>query len=488
MMFVSLPFEIKLMIALLDYEVLFLILLVDKDLVSYVSQHKDLIAKKFLKDVVIKGNNVTKLCKVLPNRERHGISIKCSNELYKRVHTQHGNVYADNFIHMLWEMYKERGAPFHYCKYQMENPNNNLIIKEYKFGKLISEKFYYETCTEKYVRYYFPDGFLKTIKDIPHEFMHTRLRNGSINDGSETYFRKTEHIRYCYNNKGIFNNYDITTKYSDGWFKERGCCKNGFMHGEFKTFYTDGRIKKIYNFFEGYKHGPFTYFYKNGTIKWECNFTLGKLNGDYKSYDRFGHIIKISQYSNGILHGSVYKNHGRGETSYKKYKFDFLNGLSEVWYGNGRLKSSCNFCEGEPDGDHFGWYENGNMRFHFSYNLGKFVGKFTVWYENGIKEIERVFQENDHYVNKITRWYENGVLRETYRCTRFGAIVGTHKYWYIDGKLKFEKIYDDSHKRIFYLHNDQNGNILCFENLLNKNKSPSFVHNNRFSVLQQINT
>lgn len=487
MMFASLPFEIKLMIALLDYEVLFLMLLVDKDLVYYVSQHKDLIAKKFLKGIVISFNNVTKLYKVLPNRERHGISIKCSNELYKRVHTQYGNVCADNFNHMLWEMYKERGAPFHYCKYQMENPNNNLIIKKYKFGKLMSEKFYYETCTEKYVRYYFPDDFLNTIKNIPHEFMHKKLRNESINDGSETYFRKTAHVRYCYNNKGIFNNYDLITKYSDGWFKERGCCKNGFMHDEFKTFYTGGRIKKIYNFFEGYKHGSFTYFYKNGTIKWVCNFNLGKLNGEYKSYNRFGQIIKESQYLNGKLHGSVTKNHRHGEKSYKEYSFGLLHGISQVWYNNGQLKSSFKFCEGEPNGDHSGWYENGNMRFHISYDWGKFVGTHTVWYENGIKENERVFQENDR--TKVTRWYKNGVLRETYRCTRFGAIIGTHKYWYIDGKLKFEKIYNDSHKRIFYLHNDQNGNILCFEYFLNKNKhkSPSFVHYNRFSVLQQIN-
>ena len=91
------------------------------------------------------------------------------------------------------------------------------------------------------------------------------------------------------------------------------------------------------------------------------------------------------------------------------------HGVERVWYGNGNLKSSISFVNGQVDGNATYYYRSGTLQTYALYRAGKQHGHSIDFWPDGKKS----FEEN----------YADGVAD------------GTWRSWWPSGKLSSLKIY-----------------------------------------------
>ncbi|MCG9791685.1 toxin-antitoxin system YwqK family antitoxin [Flavobacterium algicola] len=118
---------------------------------------------------------------------------------------------------------------------------------------------------------------------------------------------------------------------------------------------------------------------------------------------------------NGVYYwqGKAYSGYLKEMYSAEKVKciFSFLNGkqqgLSLVYFQNGKLKNSRNYKEGRSFGRHYGYWENGNQKFDFIYVNDRREGVQKQWYESGGRYSFLAFK-NDREHGMQYAWRENG--------------------------------------------------------------------------------
>ena len=122
--------------------------------------------------------------------------------------------------------------------------------------------------------------------------------------------------------------------------------------------------------------------------------------------------------------------------------FSFLNGqqqgLSLVYFVDGKLKESRSYKDGKSYGRHFGYWDNGNPRFDFTYVDDRREGLQKQWYESGGKYSFLTFK-NDRENGMQNAWRENGkpyINYEARNGRRYGLQKSNLCYTLKDQKLK----------------------------------------------------
>src|SRR3990170_4094579 len=94
-------------------------------------------------------------------------------------------------------------------------------------------------------------------------------------------------------------------------------------------------------------------------------------------------------------------------------KEDKLDGLYEVYYKDGRLRSRCNYQAGKLEGLAEGFYENGRLRNRCNYKADKLEGLYEEYYKDGKLRSRYNYQAGERD-GLAEGFYEDGKL--SYRC------------------------------------------------------------------------
>lgn len=194
-------------------------------------------------------------------------------------------------------------------------------IKTFSNGKIEKEAVYKnEKDTVNYIELtYFESGQIKTIIDF-----HDGFFNGKIIEFYETGFKKFEGttqmsfftgVKINYNKNGkIFSIDSLLTKckatncccdaihteyYDNGKIATRQVMLNDNVEGTLLFWDEGGKLKKEMLYHLGIADGPAVEYYDTFTVHGQ--YLKGKEEGEWKYIDTAGRLIKVENYSNGIL-------------------------------------------------------------------------------------------------------------------------------------------------------------------------------------------
>ncbi len=210
------------------------------------------------------------------------------------------------------------------------------------------------------------------------------------------------------------------------------------------------------------------------TERREYPFKNGMINGIMRSYyiNTDKNHCNIS-YINNIKEGNVLCLNTIGDTLLTgSFKNGLRNGLFQLFYSNGHIKSSGNWKNDKPDGIITSYHKNGNIAMQYTSKNGVLVGTNTIFYENGNIAVKLEFNgyvyeyyENGKLKSKCPtingkrngidlQWDENGDLIT--KCTFKNDKLNGISYSYDDGILTLQANYKNGvlhGKSILYYHN-----------------------------------
>ena len=121
-------------------------------------------------------------------------------------------------------------------------------------------------------------------------------------------------------------------------------------HGWFQEFTSKGKLKARQFFIHDTLHDTTQLFYPDGRIKTIQVYNKGLKTGCWKEYNKEGGLVSEINFKDGVLHGNskeyTYRT-GKLLTNIT-YKEGQKDGVEEVYYANGQLKSRCRYDQGRP--------------------------------------------------------------------------------------------------------------------------------------------
>jgi len=209
-----------------------------------------------------------------------------------------------------------------------------------------------------------------------------------------------------------------TEVYDDGTVKSTGAFKDGKPIGIHRTFkedgtsslanvYTDDGVLMANGLLDdsGKKQGNWKFYYETGELKSEGDYQSNKKIGEWKYYFITGSIEQKGSYADGRLSGKWF-----------------------WYYETGELLREENYSKGLPEGESVEYSKNKEIITQGKYIDGTKSGK---WYY------------------KVGDIIEEGSYKEDDR-------IGKWKYFYPNGRLKYECNYDlgkENGKAIYYFKN-----------------------------------
>ena len=237
------------------------------------------------------------------------------------------------------------------------------------------------SCSEPPIKTYYPDGNINMIGDSTNGTLTVHWKNGNkaiSTDYSEGLKHGTKQVWFeggelqtqMFFIKGIPNG-DIKSWYKNGELSSRAYYRNGKLDGEFVSMDSLGRNVGVQNFLNGKLHG--IYRVQNPETK-----------------DLYEYI----EYENGKKHGKYLKNFLNGNSEIEMYYYhDSKDSISKEWFETGEIRRIRNFSDDTLEGLFQVFYKNG-----------------TIWresiYENGNATFEKQFHENGKLKSECN--YNNG--------------------------------------------------------------------------------
>ncbi len=98
------------------------------------------------------------------------------------------------------------------------------------------------------------------------------------------------------------------------------------LHGSFESYsQVDYQIKEVGKYYHGLKHGTWINYYPGGVVPTiVAQYRYGKLHGVFKQYDRYGRLVYVINYNNGLKDGWFLAYNENGQLVSKKL---FKNGM-----------------------------------------------------------------------------------------------------------------------------------------------------------------
>lgn len=137
-------------------------------------------------------------------------------------------------------------------------------------------------------------------------------------------------------------------------------------------------------------HAPsvYTHYWPNGQLSIRAG-VLGKIyHGEYHEWNEDGSLYMKANYWHGIRVGpcETYHPNGAVNATMTFNQYGKLEGLYNIYYDNGALKTKCYFHNGKFHGPYNTYYPDGSPEVIVKYDNGNPVGKMIL-IENGIAEV-----------------------------------------------------------------------------------------------------
>ena len=271
----------------------------------------------------------------------------------------------------------------------------------------------------------------------------------SINIGKEYYF---------YNDSLIFE----------------GSYKNGERNGKGKEFDSKGKIIFEGEYLKGKRwKGKGKEYDSKGTLIYAVEYLNGEINGNGKEYNYEGKLIFEGEFLKGKLNGISKEYEYNGQLVYEG---NFLNGIlldfkeydeknrvinelkngkgiiTEYYYNN-KLKSKCEYLNGERNGKAKEYYYNGKLEFEGEYLNG------LRWNGKEYDEKNNIINEFKNGKGIISKYDYNNKLKS--KCNYlYGERNGIGREYYYNGKLKFEGEYLNGERNGLGKEFDHNGKVI----------------------------
>jgi len=373
----------------------------------------------------------------------------------------------------IWNFYNNTGELIQRISYQIGEKSGYSIRYSYDNPlnpgqpNIISSELYVNGKKEGNSYYYYPTGELKLMvfyKDGKRQGMSREFTKDS------TLFTVME-----YNDNYLVNRERLNR--SDG---------EGRKQGTFREYYENGKIKKEEHYLDNQLHGYYREFngkgdlvmamrYERGQIMEEIDEDMKELLDMKNTYDEQGRLIFSGGYKNDIAIGihRFYDTTGTIENAYLynelgqkisegiideqgrkigewidfytsgeirakgTYQNNQRSGPWTFFYRSGGIEQKGRFERGRYNGSWYWYYANGNTWREERYFNGREDGEFVEYdrggniltkgdYISGEKEGPWIYQVGDHE--------ERGSYM-------IGLREGIWKYFYNNGKLKYEGLY-----------------------------------------------
>jgi antitoxin component YwqK of YwqJK toxin-antitoxin module len=389
-------------------------------------------------------------------------------------------------------------------RYSYDNPNNpgqqTMVARElYVNGKKEGNSYYYH-----------PTGELKQI---------VFYKNG----------RKSGMAREFDTDSTLITVMEYNDNYLVNRERVNRIDKEGRRQGTYREYYESGRIKKEVNYLDDELHGYFREFdgrgelimamrYERGVVVEEIDEDMRELLDMKSTYDAEGRLIFTGGYKEGIPVGihRFYDTTGTVENAYLyneagqkisegiiddqgnrrgdwtdfytsgeiRAKGFYTNNLrSGVWtffFRSGGIEQKGRFERGRYQGLWTWYYSNGNVWREESYFNGREDGEFIEYdqagniltrgtYLSGERDGEWIYQVGDHqekgsYVIGLREgewkyFYNDGKLKYEGSYSQ-GNPDKRHKYYYPSGALKEEQYYELGIREKNWKKYDEEGNLV----------------------------
>ncbi|MFP4367383.1 MAG: toxin-antitoxin system YwqK family antitoxin [Bacteroidales bacterium] len=175
------------------------------------------------------------------------------------------------------------------------------------------------------------------------------------------------------------------SEYPDGNLRYRGTFRDNHPVGEFIRFFPNGKKMAVMDFCDQGIRAEATLFYENGTMAAEGLYIEEKKDSIWKYYSYYDNqLTSMETYALGIkqgLTGVYYPNGKFSETFW--YEDDLRNGPWMQYYENGRVRLEAGFENDQRHGEFIFYLPSGRTEIKGQYHDNKMHGEWTYYDETG---------------------------------------------------------------------------------------------------------
>ena len=139
------------------------------------------------------------------------------------------------------------------------------------------------------------------------------------------------------------------------------------------VYSADGNVLQQGDYLDGIREGVWTEFHPNELVKLSVGYVNGAKQGQQIELDNRGQLEARSTFHVGVLHGQYVKYNRTRIKEKKFYANGKLNGLNEIFYGNGVVMEESNYVDGLRDGIAKWYDQEGNITIEYLYEKGEWI-------------------------------------------------------------------------------------------------------------------
>jgi len=350
----------------------------------------------------------------------------------------------------------------------------------YKKGKLLEYRAYKKDATKicdnkvngknfKLIQYY-PNGIIR--------------REGSVSDGDldgiwktfSTYGVLTDDVNYKEGkNEGKYIEY-----FANGKTHTQRDFKNNQENGFSKYYFINGNLQKEGEVINDNKQGYWKHYRIDGSLEKIYYYTNNEVDGWNVYYDVSGKLNNEELYKEGCIikvtyndtTGNLYQNidlpGGTGIINqkyektgasyyYKEFKKDYAEGLSTVYYPDGKILNQVNNIKGKKEGNLIRYNEFGKITNETPYFNNEIEGKDIDYFDNG--KIESEYNYDDGEKNgKCIVYHDNGKIYKELIYSD-GNVQGASNVYDAFGELICQRNFLND-LLVNYTYKDASGNLV----------------------------
>lgn len=143
----------------------------------------------------------------------------------------------------------------------------------------------------------------------------------------------------------------ITLKDGSGNLAQSGITEDGDLEGNWVEYHPNGLVKSITSYVDGKKEGLMIELNNSGQLEKKMTYHNDMLHGEYKEF-KYTVVKEERNYQNGKLEG-----------------------LTKVYYDNGKIMEEGAYKNGTRDGVSKWYDQEGNVTIEYEYKNGQLVKK-----------------------------------------------------------------------------------------------------------------
>ena len=136
---------------------------------------------------------------------------------------------------------------------------------------------------------------------------------------------------------------------------------------------ASGDVLQQGDYLNGVREGVWTEFHPNGFVKSMTGYVNGAQQGQSIVIDDRGQAESTSFYHNGQMDGEYLKFNRTRIKEKRMYKNGKLNGLTEIFYADGKIMESSYYVDGLRDGVAKWYDQQGVVTIEYNYVKGEWI-------------------------------------------------------------------------------------------------------------------